>query len=163
MTMMSFESDEEMAAFAADNSKRVMEGLAEAQRSLKFGDYWVRFVNPSSDPPDVEFGHILTPTEIARNMFEDGVEWDDVKDFIESTTSKLDDHGLMWGTASTYRFPLHELGQTHKASVWPIEKRLFDWAVEARFNVNEMGTDAQMLLKVAYAQMRAHVLPKGTS
>jgi hypothetical protein len=168
--IIQFDSHEDLAKALAEHNTKAMDGLHLAQRAIKPGDYWVRFVNLDVDPPVVEFGYVLTPTEIAASMLEDGQTWEETRDFVEERDRRLSELGMVYGTAASRFEPTPQLGETHVANVWPIEERLYRWAETVDWNVSKVTLaldpehgvidtpTARLLLEIAYRGIRAHYL-----
>lgn len=176
MEVLTFDSFDEMEEAFKQHRQHAMEGLHIAQSNITYGDHWVRFVDLNAQPPIVEFGRVLTPTEIARQLMDDGTEWAEVRDFITMVESRLTQDGLLYGTAASLLEPRQTLGETHKAHVWPIEDRLYTWAMVRGWDITSesvslvvdpdtvIDTDAaRFLLEVAFRSMEAHVLGQGRS
>lgn len=164
MHIETFDSPEEMAQAIRERQRHALAGLAPAQANLSFGDCWVQFHD--LDRRHIIFGRILTLEEVALGELlgdygdlREDVEWETVVTVIEQTKANLD-NGLMYGWAHD-RFNIEgELGHTHKAHVWPIEDRLFEWAKAVDFEINRLDSAGRFLLELSFRSMRAHVLPQ---
>ena len=157
-----FDSHEEMVAFVEERKAHAFAGLAREQQALTFGSHWVQF----HDIPTrhIVFGRVWTAEEVALGELRgrDGevredVQWPEVVTSVDRITEGQEE-GFLYGMAHDRFNPDGELGFTHKAHVWPIEKRLFDAATFVQFEITNLNETGRFLLDLAFRQMRAHVL-----
>lgn len=157
-----FDSHEEMVAFVEERKAHAVAGLAREQQALTFGSYWVQF----HDIPNrhIVFGRVPTCEEIALDMLRGpggevspDADWGQVAQACEDAERNMNE-GFLYGWAHDRFNPAGELGVTHKAHVWPIEKRLFDAATFVQFEIANLNETGRFLLDLAFRQMRAHVL-----
>jgi hypothetical protein len=150
MHFQAFDSDQEMQDFMRANAEAAMAGLAQQQKDLTLGSYWVQFdFEPLEPEPMVIFGHVHSETEL-----------DEADGSIEDQRLEMETTGLMFGAAASKHFPQPELGYTHQASAWPIEQRLFEAAQEVAWNPHALPHEAKVLLEIAYQSWRVHEMEK---
>src|SRR5690349_13644211 len=153
MTVMGFSSFEEMQEYMRKAAQQANEGLHPQQRAIAYGDHWVQFADMGE--LIVIFGRVHTLEEIRQGEQRSGATPSEADEVAASTAADLD-QGYMFGTAYSVIEPTGELGTTHKASVWPIEERLFNAARQAEWNISELDEASKVLLTIAHAAFVAH-------
>ena len=155
MHIQTFETTEEMVVALRKRAEEARAGLHSVQSSLTWGDHWVQFVDLENR--HVVFGRIHFDREVGLAELLSGADWDDTVAVVEKTAASLDE-GFMYGRAHDKFNVEGELGTTHKASVWPIEERLFLMAQRVDWNIAALDETGRFLLDLAYRQNRAHAL-----
>src|ERR1044072_2592603 len=122
--------------------------LHPVQEAMTYGSYWVCFGN--LDQGYVQWGYVHTLDELS-------VIGDDL---VEAADEALRVDGLLSGTVYSTISPDGVPESTHKAHVWPIEVRLFDMAREAGWDYSRLDDAGRLLLNLAFAEQRVHLLPK---
>lgn len=148
MEIHTFDSPEAMQNALAEMREKAKAGLHAEQDRITFDDCWVEFLDIGARL--IIFGRVHTLDEVRK-----GEEEEDVDEIVEMTTRDLES-GLMYGVAYSIHEPTGELGYTHKANVWPIERRLLDMAREAEWRVDDLDETGRLLLEIAYSAYRAH-------
>lgn len=157
MHFESYSSHEEMMEALREHQRHAMAGLHPSQVAIGAGDHWVRFVDLDATPPLVEFGRVFTDEEVLMSELQAGQASDRAIFNLGAVQHARDEQGLLFGTAwSVWTPPEGVVGNTHKASVWPIEQRLFDLAVDHSFRLPEFEELERFLLDLAFRQHRAH-------
>ena len=146
-----FNSFDEMYEYMQANRKKANEGLAAAQRLIDYGDYWVRFWQQV-----VIFGYIDPLEKVRDDEVAAGADLGEAEVFVTMVMEAHND-GSMWGTAYSTIEPDGELGYTHRISMWPIDKRLFDAARQVGWVIEDLPEWAQVLLQEAARAWRSHV------
>jgi len=122
----SFDSIDEMFAYMAKAEAQGNSSLTDEQRSLTWGSHWFR---PLDD--FVIFGYCFTREEAleretaASPQEEIDAGWPEHA--IEEMAERLE-RGYLFGEAWSKPFPQGELGDTHRASAWPITAEQFETA-----------------------------------
>lgn len=150
MDVMMFDSHDDMTNHLREMRQAAKAGLHPEQLRLTLDDCWVEFVDPGARI--IVFGRVHTVEEIRQ-----GEDPDEVDSIITSTLTDLED-GLMYGRAHSRIDVGGELGYTHKANAWPIERRLFLMAQSVDFDVDELDAAGKMLMQIAYSAWRTHRL-----
>lgn len=150
-----YDTPEEMRAALQQMREDAKAGLHPEQRRLTYGDTWVEFADVGERL--INFGRISTLAEIAADE-----PIAEAAETCATVAADLDD-GVMYGKTWSRQIPDGEWGTTHKASVWPIETRLFLAARIAGWDVNELPEASKVLLQIAYSAWRAHRLASASS
>jgi hypothetical protein len=150
----SFDSLEDMFQYMADATDAANAGLAQEQKDLTWGSYFVNF-QPQIDL--VIFGRVFTEDEVAEDETKAG---SDEAELAYTLTSLREnhEHGYLYGRCYSTIEPSGELGDTHRASAWPISKELFDAAQAVGWDVLTPTFDGLDALDAAYQSFRAHKL-----
>lgn len=154
MPFKSFDSFEEMIEFMDEQTKIANAGLAEDQKSLTWGSHFANFV-----PEDnlVVFGYVFTEDENVKSETECGASTEEAQATLASVRDNHE-RGYLFGRCYSIVEPRGELGDTHRASAWPIPASLFSAAKEAGWNVAGLSDDDLATLNQAYQGFRAHKL-----
>lgn len=156
MHIKNFDSPEEMADYLLRARAQALDSLHSAQRDITYGDHWVRFADIANGI--IEFGYVWKPEQIGAEELRSGSTISEMNDSLAHVEA-MAEQGLMYGTAySKAHSPAGEVGYTHKAHVWPIEEQLFDLAREAFWIIEDLDATGRVLLQIAFACNRAHVI-----
>lgn len=151
MEIISFDDFASMQEKLAEIRSKANEGLAVAQRSVTYGSYWVRF-----HPATTIFGYVTPLDEFVVGEMALGATRDEAEYEMEQIKAAHED-GMMWGKAYSRLEPDGEYGSTHRASLWPIEQRLFDAAMATRWGTDgALGEAMGFLLLEALLAFRTH-------
>lgn len=151
-----FGSMEEMYEALQERARIAHEGMHAAQAGIAWGAYWCRFIDVAAN--SVEFGHVYPREKVALEELTSGASWEDTLAVVAATAEDLVGNALMYGIAYSKENPTGDIGHTHKANVWPIEKRLFDAAQKVDFDIERLDDAMKLLLEVAYRSQRTHVM-----
>lgn len=154
MNVIGFSSPEEMRDYLRQAAERAHMGLHIAQDRLTYDDCWVQFYDLANRL--VIFGHISTLDQVRAGEVAAGATTEEVDWVVESVEKDLG-FGYMYGMAYSTFEPKGEVGTTHKAHAWPIERSLFDAAEQVGWNIDRLPQWAKINLEVAYREMRGHV------
>lgn len=158
MQVIQFDSHDAMRSHLRAAAEAAHRGLHSEQDRLTYGDYWVQFHDIANF--HVIFGRIDTLEEVRDGEVNGGATATEADAVVAMTANDLV-NGMMYGTAYDRFNPDGELGNTHKAHVWPIEERLFNAAAEARWDIRLLPASGKVLLEIAFRAMRAHVRSGG--
>lgn len=130
MTFMDFGSLDEAFDFMTRQTEIANASLTPEQRSLTWGSCWFRPYEGI-----VIFGHVYTAEEFEqkeRHSYHRGgpLDAEEEAEFAYAKERVLDAHerGYLFGEAFSVWEPTGELGDTHRASAWPITERQFESA-----------------------------------
>lgn len=154
VNILRFNSREEMQAYLIQAAADAHTALHAHQRSITFGDCWVRFVDLANKV--VEFGRVALPQEVADQMIDAGGTASDAAEAVDAA-----ERSLAAGYLTGFAFSLYnregEWGHTHKAHVWPIEESLFHQAAEAKWQIDLLPMSGKVNLNHAFLAMKGHV------
>ena len=123
------------------------------QRSLTFDSCWVQFHNIPQQ--HFVFGRIHTLDEVIAAERASGASKGEALATARETENDLE-VGIMYGDAFDYMNPDGELGTTHKANAWPIDKSVYLAAEEAKGVVRDMPLWVRLSLSIALRGWQAH-------
>lgn len=126
MEFMEFDNVDEMFVWMRARTIDANAHLADAQREVTWGSYWMRLF----DPPIVIFGKVSTEAEMVADetKVKPGEDPAEVLAEAEWTIARLRENheaGYMFGMAYSLIEPEGEWGDTHRANLWPISEKLF--------------------------------------
>lgn len=150
MEFRTYASLEEMATAMQKATERANRDLASAQREVTWGSHWVRFYldkDTIKDGPLVIFGRVLTEVEMVHD------EDDETIAFMRAQH----DRGYMFSRSYSVLVPEGELGDTHRANLWPCSQALFLMAQKAGWNHRELPQVGSISLVDIYTNYRAHL------
>jgi len=152
MTFMEFENIDDMFEFMEKRTNEANANLAPAQQGVTYGDCWARFDTPHNFG-FIEFGHVETEAEFRASMVkypkaETDSEWESIQTEHE--------RGYLFSKAYSLMGPDGELGDTHRASMWPIDRALFDAARAVDWDYKRLEVPDALNLSLAYEQWLAH-------
>lgn len=156
--VVAFDSHQQMVEYLRQAAHQAHAGLHVVQDNLTWGDTWVQFVDVTNR--HVAFGQIATIDEVHQGELDSSGSADDADAVAAMTRSDLE-YGYMYGRVFDRFNPEGELGTTHKASVWPIEERVFQAAHAVGFVVDDLPLWAKFNLHVAQLARRAHLIGLG--
>jgi hypothetical protein len=132
----SFRSFDEMIEYMAEATNAANANLLPEQRALTWGSYWFR---PYEDI--IIFGYVFTEAELAereRYSYHNGGPLDEEEEaeftWTIARTKENHERGYLFGEAWSVWEPHGELGDTHRASAWPISREQFEFARAAGWN-----------------------------
>ncbi len=130
--------------------------LADQQRSVTYGSYWVRFY--SIEDRVVIFGYVEPLAEMEATERELGAG-DEEAIYIKADTERRHQNGYMYGMCYSTLTVEGELGFTHRADLWPIDETLFAAAQEVEWDIDSplFYWEHKAALAVAYSQYRTHI------
>lgn len=150
-----FDTPEQMEARLADLREAANRDLHPAQQAMTYGEHWLRIAEPTTNL--VEFGYVFTPEEIRTIEREYGstpAEADAAVRYAEEARGL----GFLFGIAHSRDNPTGAYGNVHKASIWPIEPRLFQAAARFDYDIEQFDEVASVLLQIALAGLRVQRL-----
>jgi len=153
MNVLHFESRDEMLTYLAQAQAQAQRSMHHAQARITWGDHWVRFIDVAQ--AEVEFGRVFLPDEVADLEVAAGATAQEATTAVEDVTTGLA-NGYLYGVAHSSHFPDGEAGETHKASVWPIERDLFDAAQSVAWRIRLLPLAQKINLELAFRQWRLH-------
>ena len=107
--------------------------LAEEQKSLTWGSYFANFTTlPTADC--VVFGQTFTRQEVIDSEREAGADAAEAEYTANHVGAGLE-NGYLYARCYSVIEPDGELGDTHRASAWPISKELFKAAESVGWDV----------------------------
>lgn len=130
MHFQSFDNLDDMFAAMAKATEEANSALSDTQRAITYGSCWVRF---AVDLGIIIFGKVATLEEITESERLSGS--DDAE--LAATLLMLQENhmrGYMFGTAYSIWEPQGELGDTHRANMWPITEPQFEMARAVDWN-----------------------------
>jgi hypothetical protein len=141
----SFDSLEAMTNRMQQLTTAANQTLAQQQRDVGWGDYWVQFDGESQL---IIFGYCMTQAEVEQAERDAGSEPDELVYMMDSM-EESHTRGYLFGRAYSIVEPQGELGSTHRANVWPIDSELFDAASDAGWDLDKMpGENLDQLYQV---------------
>lgn len=143
MTFMEFESMDQMIEFMQKRTDEANRDLAPAQQAVTYGDCWARFDTIATTGVP-EFGYVLTLDEAATNQEE------------RASVEAEHERGYLFSRAYSAHFPDGELGDTHRANLWPIDRAVFDALAAVEWDHNAVAPEHKVHLEIAYQAARAH-------
>lgn len=154
---MEFPSVEAARAAAEEAMRQANANLHDEQRALTWGSHWIRFVDLKRR--HVVFGRVYEERVALSVEIEAGcteAEADMALDVIR----RRQEENWLFGRSFDRFSPGHEevVGgglEVHRFDVWPIEERLYQHALSADGDVEQMDTWAQVLVNIAHVQWRA--------
>ena len=131
------------------------EHLAEPQRTVTYGSYWARFYDVRDRL--VIFGYVDSLEEMEASERSLGAG-DDEAAYIVADTERRHEDGDMYGMCYSTVTPEGELGFTHRADLWPIDKDTFDAYRAVGWDVDhaDLVWDTKVVLAGAYAEWATH-------
>lgn len=114
--------------------------LDEKQRSITWGSYWVRFYQDL-----VIFGYVMTLDEVRASEvgdvsdITDPVALEAIQAEVEYTLRTIEathTAGYMYGWCNSS--VAEEIGSTHQAQMWPIDRAVYEHAREHRWDVDKI-------------------------
>lgn len=154
MNVLSFGSPEEMRAYLRAASASAHSRLHVAQDGLSYGDTWCQFVDLAER--HVVFGRVWTLDEVMNNETETGAAHDAAERACRYTDSMLAE-GYLFGKAYDHFNPNGELGTTHKAHAWPVERECFYAARDVLWQIDHLPLSQKINLELAFRAWRHHV------
>lgn len=148
-----FDSFEEALEYMARATDEANTKLADEQKSVTWGSYWVRFV---PDHQLMIFGHVFTRDEFTQAERDAGATQEELDYSLQHYEENLA-RGYVFGRAYSVWEPRGELGDTHRYNLWPIsqanfeEARLFQWVPAAMPGLHTW-------LRAAYDAYRSNLL-----
>lgn len=144
MTVYGFDSIDDALRFMGRATGRANRSLTPEQRSLTWGSYWVRFHAGEL----MIFGYVQTPDEVEaaeRGCYGDTLAEEEAAELRWAMKSVHERHGrgYLFGRCYSVVEPDGELGDTHRASAWPITAETFEAARVAGWDVARMAPDAR--------------------
>jgi hypothetical protein len=149
--VMSFDSWSEMQEKLGKMRTAANEGLAAAQKAVTYGDYWVRFYKEFTI-----FGRVMPLDEYMASEVSLGAPPEEAE-YTAAHVQRAHDEGMMWGMAYSVLEPEGELGNTHRANLWPIEERVFNAARDAEWDPERFPEWVLILLQEAARAWRSHI------
>jgi hypothetical protein len=127
ITMLGFESAEEMAAYMAEQEADAVAGSLDEQWAITWGTYVLRIVDELWI-----FGYIYTPSEYSD--LTPGAEMDEeiIAELVQLQQSH--DLGYRYGRWFSEVVPDGEYGSSHVVNLWQISKADFDQARAAEWH-----------------------------
>lgn len=133
------------------------------QREIKYGDYTVRFVDLGNGI--IEFGQVQDMRQVIEAEESCGETRASAEQAWRATVRANENQDLLYMRVHTRLEVRGLLGHTHRSHVWPIEKRLFDFAKAVDFDYRVWGSSevgdedetdaARFLLELAFQQHKA--------
>ena len=153
MYFKQFDSFGDAVDFMRKATDAANETLAVEQRAVTWGSYWIRFV-----PEDqlMVFGHVYTKHELLEGEYKAGSDLPELRETLQAMVANHD-RGYMFGPAYSVIEPEGELGDTHRANLWPITRSQFLEAQSVGW-VPGRVPGLYTWLSAAYEAYRAHVL-----
>lgn len=130
----SYDSIEEMFAALGEAEDRANENVTEAQKSIGYGDYWVKTAHVGGGEYLTIYGYNWTRDEIVQG--EIGAGSDVEAGELDYTMKVLDDshsRGYRFGTAFSHWEPDGEVGDTHISTMTKITKEQFELARDLKW------------------------------
>lgn len=162
VTIRTFGSMEEALGAMARATEMANRHLAADQRMITWGDRWVRFWQMSPTmPPIVIFGRVMTREEIEageRACMGDTPQHE-VDGEIAQTLRHIEHQhgrGYMFGKAYSVMESEGELGDTHRADMWPISERVYEAARKVQWNHRNLPRAEAHALVEAYQAWAGH-------
>lgn len=164
MTFREFESLEAMFEAMRVGTDLANDSLAPEQQAITWGDYWVRFY----DIPDrmLIFGHIFSYDDFVageRKHYPKTMNAEERSEFEYTIANRRENHdrGYLFGWAYSYPFPDGDLGDTHRANMWPISKELYEHAKEKEWRMDDFDTPFKVELQEAFDGYHRHAMATG--
>lgn len=156
MHIESFDNLEDMFAAMAKATYEANDAICDAQRAVTYGSCWARF---AVDLGIIVFGQVMTLEEVAAGERKVGSTETEI---AASLIILQENHqrGYMFGRAYSVWEPGGELGDTHRANLWPITKPEYEAARLAEWHPARIGGD---WLHEAYMDYRAWALARFTT
>ena len=149
-----FDSIEEMFDYIEKQTQRANASLTAEQKAITWGSHWVRFL-PSEQL--IIFGRVFTLAEIEQGERSAGASTEELEYTLNSCRANHD-RGYLFGRAYSVAEPDGELGDTHRANMWPITEQQFDEARQAAWNPSRIVPGMFSWLAEAYSHYRAYLL-----
>ena len=161
MSHMQFDSLDEAFEWMQKRTEEANANLHDKQRGVTWGDHWCRFVDVANRL--VVFGKVDTIAEV-----EAGERGEYDTPISEESQAELDytlehlrhthERGYLYGRSFCTHYPEGELGDTHRANLWPIEKSLYDAAEQAGWVIDDLPNWAKHDLQHAWTGYRNHMM-----
>lgn len=145
---MSFNSIEEMQDWMAQRTIEANENLAPEQEAITYGTPWVNF-SALGQTDALCVGIVMTE----EAYLADG---GDVEDWEGGSIQEGHDRGYMFGRAYSKWLPEGELGDTHRASMWPIPEDLYAALEAVQWDHYGLAVEHKILLQILFDEWRAH-------
>lgn len=164
MSFQEFDNLEQMFQFMAEETDKANAALADEQKAVTWGSYWVRFYDLPARI--LIFGHIPTWGEFVageRSHYPATMNTEETSEF-EYTVARMrenHDRGYMFGSAYSILEPRGELGDTHRGNLWPISQDLFDHAEDRAWVMDDFDVRFKVELQGVWESFRAHAQATG--
>lgn len=145
-----FGDPEEMRETIQQWREAALAGLAPAQADLTFGSHWVRFEDDL-----VIFGRVATLSEVGVAEMELGASGEEAAAMTHQISENME-AGLLYADCYSVVEVDGEVGNTHKASVWPIDESLFEQARRVDWDPYRLPDSGRALLTEAWAAFNGH-------
>lgn len=122
MHVQSFDSWEEAQAAMRKAEEAANASLVEEQRRITWGDYWCR---PVPDLGIFVFGQVMPLELVMQEEMAAGSDPEELA-YTEASLREKHERGYMFGNAYSVMEPRGELGDTHRANMWPITEEEFE-------------------------------------
>jgi len=129
-----FASFEDALKFMADATDAANKNLAPEQRAITWGSYWLRF---APEYHCVIFGRVMPMEELIDSEREAGAEPEEL-DYTREHYTEQHERGYLFGYAYSVMEPRGELGDTHRANMWPITQEQFEHAKDAEWELRHV-------------------------
>jgi len=154
MEVIRFGTHEEMLQHLRQASTEAFESMHPAQAAITFGDCWVQFHDIANR--HLIFGRVMPLADVLAGEIEAGATKHEAQGTVRQTVRDLA-AGYMYGRAHDRYNVEGELGQTHKASVWPIEEALFNSCAEVNWQMDLLPLSQKLNLQIAFSSLRGHL------
>lgn len=155
MQMRTYDSIETMVADMRAATEQANRWLADAQRRVGWGDTWVRFHIVPGEDRLVIFGQVLPTREALGPDGEDPLERAEREEELLRIKARYDD-GFMYSRSFSVNYPDGELGDTHRANLWPLPVSVYDAASKVGWDHKRLHQDQALLLVEVFSNWRAH-------
>lgn len=149
-----FATIEDMVADMRAATEQANRWLADAQRRVGWGDYWVRFSMVPGEQRLVIFGQVLPTREITFDD-DEALEAAERGEELLRMQARHED-GFMFSRSFCVNYPGGELGDTHRANLWPLPRSVYDAAAKVGWNHQRLPQAEAFLLVEVFSNWRAH-------
>lgn len=151
MSVLSFESFDDMQRFLAQASEQARQNLHPEQRTITYGSTWVQFADVARR--HVVFGKVCTLAEVKELEIAAGANLVAANEAVDQTQIDAA-RGLMYGHAADVFNPRGEYGMTHLANMWPIDLDVYRLAYSHRWRIDALPLSARVTLEQAFISRR---------